>query len=134
MNWLEGINFTTSLVVLIILAIPISIGIFLYFFDRSQKQHAILRNYPILGRVRYMFEKAGPEVRQYLFNDDNSGKPFSREEYLHMVMPGKYLNSVIGFGSKRDFQEPGHYIRNAMFTKQNEEMRVDNDNLLSRHG
>ena len=71
MNWLEGINFTTSLVVLIILAIPISIGIFLYFFDRSQKQHAILRNYPILGRVRYMFEKAGPEVRQYLFNDDN---------------------------------------------------------------
>ncbi|PIC58405.1 hypothetical protein CSV80_05235 [Sporosarcina sp. P12(2017)] len=130
MNWLEGINLTTSLVVLIILAIPISMGIFLYFFDRSQKQHAILRNYPILGRVRYIFEKAGPEVRQYLFNDDNSGKPFSREEYLHMVMPGKYLNSIIGFGSKRDYQEPGHYIRNAMFTKQNEEMRVDNDNLL----
>ncbi|EGQ27031.1 glutamate synthase (ferredoxin), partial [Sporosarcina newyorkensis 2681] len=46
------------------------------------------------------------------------------------VMPGKYLNSVIGFGSKRDFQEPGHYIRNAMFTKQNDEMRVDNDNLM----
>ena len=41
-------------------------------------------------------------------------------------MPGKYLNSVIGFGSKRDFEESGYYIRNAMFTKQNEEMRVDN--------
>ena len=130
MRWFEGIYFTTSLIVLLLLAVPITIAIFLYFFDRRQKQHAILRNYPVLGRVRYMFEKAGPEVRQYLFNDDNSGKPFSREEYLHMVMPGKYLNSVIGFGSKRDFQEPGHYIRNAMFTKQNDEMRVDNDNLM----
>ena len=47
-----------------------------------------------------------------------------------MVMPGKYLNSVIGFGSKRDFEESGYYIRNAMFTKQNEEMRVDNANLI----
>ena len=47
-----------------------------------------------------------------------------------MVMPGKYLNSVIGFGSKRDFEESGYYIRNAMFTKQNEEMRVDNSNLI----
>lgn len=87
MRWFEGIYFTTSLIVLLLLAVPITIAIFLYFFDRRQKQHAILRNYPVLGRVRYMFEKAGPEVRQYLFNDDNSGKPFSREEYLHMVMP-----------------------------------------------
>ncbi|WP_153730543.1 FMN-binding glutamate synthase family protein [Sporosarcina obsidiansis] len=130
MRWFEGIYFATSLIVLLLLAVPIVIAIFLYFFDRRQKQHAILRNYPVLGRVRYMLEKAGPEVRQYLFNDDNSGKPFSRQEYLHMVMPGKYLSSVIGFGSKRDFQEPGHYIRNAMFTKQNEEMRVDNENLI----
>lgn len=130
MSWLEGLNITTSLIVLIILAVFISIIVFLYLFDRSQKQHAILRNYPILGRARYVSEKMGPEVRQYLFNDDNEGKPFSRQEYLHMVLPGKYLSSVIGFGSKRDFGESGYYIRNAMFTKQNEEMRVDNENLL----
>src|SRR5699024_4347574 len=48
-------------------------------------------------------------------------------DYLHMVLPGKYLKSVIGFGSKRDFDASGYYLRNAMFTKQNEEMRVDND-------
>lgn len=130
MSWLEGLNITTSLIVLIILAVFISIIVFLYLFDRSQKQHAILRNYPILGRARYVSEKMGPEVRQYLFNDDNEGKPFSRQEYLHMVLPGKYLSSVIGFGSKRDFGESGYYIRNAMFTKQNEEMCVDNENLL----
>lgn len=126
----ESISITTLLLVLILIIVPITIAIFLYVYDKRQKQHAILRNYPILGRMRYMLEKTGPELRQYLFDDDNDGEPFNREEYLHMVMPGKYLNSVIGFGSKRDFNEAGYYIRNAMFTKQNEEMRVDNEGLV----
>lgn len=130
MNWVEGISITTALLVLFLVVLPITIAIYLYFYDKSQKQHAILRNFPILGRMRYVLEKTGPELRQYLFDDDNDGEPFNREEYLHMVMPGKYLNSVIGFGSKRDFEESGYYIRNAMFTKQNEEMRVDNSSLI----
>ncbi|HJF33711.1 MAG TPA: FMN-binding glutamate synthase family protein [Sporosarcina psychrophila] len=130
MNWVESISITTTLLILFLVIIPITIAIFLYFYDRRQKQHAILRNYPILGRMRYMLEKTGPELRQYLFDDDNDGEPFNREEYLRMVMPGKYLNSIIGFGSKRDFEESGYYIRNAMFTMQNEEMRVDNENLV----
>ncbi|WP_203248196.1 FMN-binding glutamate synthase family protein [Sporosarcina beigongshangi] len=126
MFWIESISITTLLLIIV----PIAIILFLYFYDRRQRQHAILRNYPILGRMRYMLEKTGPELRQYLFDDDNDGEPFNREEYLHMVMPGKYLNSIIGFGSKRDFNEAGYFIRNAMFTKQNEEMRVDNDGLV----
>lgn len=130
MFWIESISITTALLILFLVVLPITIAVFLYFYDRRQKQHAILRNYPILGRMRYMLEKTGPELRQYLFDDDNDGEPFNREEYLHMVMPGKYLNSVIGFGSKRDFNEAGYFIRNAMFTKQNEEMRVDNEGLV----
>ena len=131
MNWfVEGVSITTMIVISILVIVPIGIVIFLYLLDRRQKQHAILRNFPILGRMRYMLEKTGPELRQYLFNDDNDGEPFNREEYLHMVLPGKYLSSVIGFGSKRDFDESGYFIRNAMFTKQNEEMRVDNETLV----
>lgn len=130
MDWFEGISLTTTLLVLILVVIPISIAIYLYFYDKRQKQHSVLRNYPVLGRMRYVLEKTGPELRQYLFNADHEGKPFNREEYLHMVLPGKYLNSIIGFGSKRNFEEAGYYIRNALFTKQNEEMRVDNDELI----
>ncbi|QUW23799.1 FMN-binding glutamate synthase family protein [Sporosarcina sp. Marseille-Q4063] len=131
MNWfVEGVSITTMIVISILVIVPIGIMVFLYLLDRRQKQHAILRNFPILGRMRYMLEKTGPELRQYLFNDDNDGEPFNREEYLHMVLPGKYLSSVIGFGSKRDFDESGYFIRNAMFTKQNEEMRVDNETLV----
>lgn len=131
MGFFEGISLTTTLLVLALVIIPISVAIYLYFYDKRQKQHAILRNYPVLGRMRYMLEKTGPELRQYLFNADHEGKPFNREEYLHMVMPGKYLNSIIGFGSKRNFDEAGYYIRNSLFTKQNEEMRVDNDELIA---
>ncbi|MBD7907434.1 FMN-binding glutamate synthase family protein [Sporosarcina gallistercoris] len=130
MSSLEGLSLTTMLIISAVIVIPILAIFYVYIFDRKQKQHAILRNYPILGRIRYMIEKVGPEFRQYLFDSDNEGKPFSREDYLHMVLPGKYLNSVIGFGSKRDFDSPGYYLRNAMFTKQNEEMRVDNDRKI----
>lgn len=130
MFWIESVSITTAILIIFLVVIPITIAIFLYIYDRRQRQHAILRNYPILGRMRYVLEKTGPELRQYLFDDDNDGEPFNREEYLRMVMPGKYLNSVIGFGSKRDFNEAGYYIRNAMFTKQNEEMRVDNEGLI----
>ncbi|MFF2755350.1 FMN-binding glutamate synthase family protein [Psychrobacillus sp. NPDC058041] len=145
MSWIETISISSTLLIVFLVIVPITVVIFLYLYDRKQKQHAILRNYPILGRMRYILEKAGPELRQYLFDNDNGGEPFNREEYLHMVMPGKYLNSIIGFGSKRNFNEAGYFIRNAMFTKQNEEMRVDNavivdtkryivdeDNLFSR--
>lgn len=131
MIWLESISVTAIILVLFLLIVPVGVVLYLYRYDRKQKQHAILRNYPILGRIRYTLEKAGPELRQYLFNEDNEGKPFSRQEYLHMVLPGKYLSNVIGFGSKRDFNEAGYFIRNAMFTKQNEEMRVDNETLIS---
>lgn len=130
MNWLESISISTTLLILFLVVVPIVTILFLYNLDRKQKQHAILRNFPILGRMRYMLEKTGPEFRQYMFDGDTEGQPFNREEYLRMVLPGKYLNSVIGFGSKRDFDAAGFYIRNSMFTKQQEEMRVDNSRVV----
>lgn len=130
-NWIESLSLTTTVLITVLVIIPIGSFIFLYVYDRNQRQHAVLRNYPILGRIRYVLEKTGPEFRQYLFDNDNDGEPFNREEYLHMVLPQKYLNNIIGFGSKRDFNKAGYYIRNAMFTKQNEEMRVDNTQLVN---
>ncbi|MDC3413454.1 FMN-binding glutamate synthase family protein [Aquibacillus sp. 3ASR75-11] len=109
----------------IILFILIVIGLYLYFIDRTQKQHPILRNYPLLGRVRYFFEQIGPELRQYWFNNDREGKPFSRNEYQHIVRKAKYKRDVIGFGSQRDFEEQGFYVRNSLFPKLTEELEID---------
>jgi glutamate synthase domain-containing protein 2 len=104
--------------------LPPIIFLYFYIFDRSQQQHSVLRNYPILGRVRYIFEQIGPEMRQYFFDSDTVGKPFSRSDYQNIVIAGKYLKTIISFGSKRDFEKPGWYIRNAAFPKLNEEMDV----------
>lgn len=145
MTWLQGLSVWAMILILILIIIPGVTFIYLYVYDRRQNQHAIMRNFPVLGRMRYMLEHTGPELRQYLFDGDNENEPFSRQQYLHIVMPAKYLSNVIGFGSKKDFTLPGYYLRNAMFTKNNEEMRVDNsktvptmryvideDNLFSR--
>ncbi|WP_085993841.1 FMN-binding glutamate synthase family protein [Oceanobacillus senegalensis] len=110
-----------------IFAVLIITGLSLYFVDRNQRQHPVLRNYPVLGRIRYFLEQIGPELRQYLFNSDLEGKPFSRIEYQQVVKKAKYKRDVLGFGSLRDFDSPGFYIRNAMFPKITEELKMDND-------
>lgn len=130
MSWTSILAIVLLVIIALVILVPvILLGIF-FLTDRKQNQHAILRNFPVLGRIRYLTEKIGPELRQYLFDDDNKGKPFSREDFLHIVLPGKYLGSVISFGSKRDFEDKGFYIRNAMFTKQVDEMRVDNSKVI----
>lgn len=116
------IGFAIIAVILIILVIVV---IYLYFTDRTQDQHPVLRNYPVIGRVRYFFEKIGPELRQYLFNNDNEGKPFSRNDYQHVVRKAKYKRDVVGFGSQRDFDKAGYYVRNSMFPKLTEELKMD---------
>ncbi|MSX34896.1 MAG: FMN-binding glutamate synthase family protein, partial [Actinobacteria bacterium] len=48
-------------------------------YDLTQRKHAILRNFPIVGHFRYMLEAVGPELRQYIVTDNNEEKPFSRD-------------------------------------------------------
>ena len=118
-----GLTVLTSLV-LIMISVPPILFLIWYVHDRRQSQHSVLRNFPILGRVRYFLEMMGPELRQYMFDADDEGRPFSRIDFSNIVVQGKYLKTVIGFGSKRDFDKPGLFIRNSMFPKQKEEMRV----------
>lgn len=111
-------------IALIILVVPPVIFLVWYFVDKRQSQHSILRNFPLLGRIRYIFEMMGPELRQYMFDSDHEGKPFSRTDFTNIVVAGKYMKTLIAFGSKRDFDKSGWYIRNSMFPKLAEEMRV----------
>lgn len=121
-DYLIIIVFTGGVIVLVLVLV---FFLSLYVIDRYQKSHSILRNFPLLGRMRYFLENLGPELRQYLFNSDREGKPFSRDDYSHIVHSAKYQRNVIGFGSKRDFREAGYYIRNSLFPKQMEELVFD---------
>lgn len=123
-NVFTVIAFVFCALVLLVLIITV---INLYFIDQRQKQHPVLRNYPVIGRARYLLETIGPELRQYLFDNDNEGKPIPREDYQHIVKKAKYKRDVIGYGSKRDFEEAGYYIRNSMFPKITEELKMDKE-------
>lgn len=123
----EKLAITLFIILVIFIAVPLITGIWIYILDRRQKQHSVLRNYPVLGNVRYFLENIGPELRQYLFANNREGKPFSRHQYQNVVKAGKYKERIHGFGSERDFDKPGFYIRNAMFPKLHEELRVDQE-------
>ena len=47
--------------------------------DLRQPHHSILRNYPVLGHMRFLFEGIRPEIRQYLIESDQDEEPFSRD-------------------------------------------------------
>ena len=48
-------------------------------YDLTQRKHAILRNFPVVGHFRYLLESVGPELRQYIVTDNNEERPFSRD-------------------------------------------------------
>ncbi|MBC8346874.1 MAG: FMN-binding glutamate synthase family protein [Candidatus Marinimicrobia bacterium] len=111
-------------VFIVVISVPPVLFLYVYLKDRRQSQHSILRNFPLLGRIRYIFEMMGPELRQYMFDGDTEAKPFSRADFTNIVVSGKYMKTLIAFGSKRDFNQPGWYLKNAMFPKLAEEMNV----------
>ena len=47
--------------------------------DLTQKSHAVLRNYPISAHLRFLLEEIRPEMRQYFFESEKDGMPFSRD-------------------------------------------------------
>jgi len=76
--------------------------------DLFQTQHAVLRNYPVLGRIRYFFEQIRPEIRQYLIEGDNEEEPFSREERSIVYQRAKGQEEARPFGTKQKVYEPGY--------------------------
>jgi glutamate synthase domain-containing protein 2 len=84
--------------------------VFFYIKDITQKKHAILRNYPIVGRLRYFFEQLGEYFRQYFFLGDRDERPFDRATRSWAYRLAKNEGGIIGFGSTFDMQAPGALI------------------------
>lgn len=115
-----------------ILGFLVIIGIIFFAFieDKKQSQHSVRRNFPVIARFRYLAEQISPELKQYFFEGDNEGKPYSRLDFQFIVKAAKYAKTIIPFGSKRNFDEPGFYIRNVLFPKQIAELKADNAELI----
>ncbi len=78
--------------------------------DIVQKKHAVLRNYPVIGHLRFFFEKQGDFFRQYLFSGEREEMPFNRSARNWIYRSAKNIGGTIGFGSTNDLREPGSII------------------------
>jgi len=82
----------------------------LIIHDVTQKKHTVLRNFPVIGHLRFFFEDLGEYFRQYFFSGDRSEMPFNRATRGFVYRLAKGEGSIIGFGSTNDLREPGSII------------------------
>src|SRR3954447_13722900 len=81
--------------------------------DALQRRHAILRNFPVVGHARYLIERIGPELRQYIVAGNDEERPFSRDQRRWVYASAKLENNYFGFGTDNDIEHtPGYVIVN----------------------
>ena len=89
------------------------IGLFLVALrDVFQRKHAISHNYPIVGHLRYLLEKVGPELRQYIVANNREELPFNRSQRSWIYASSKKENNYQGFGTDQDQNAPGFIFIN----------------------
>lgn len=76
--------------------------------DLFQTKHSILRNYPLAAQMRFMFEEIRPEMRQYFFEDDKDGTPFSRDKRAIVYQRSKLQLDKRPFGTQYDVYAPAY--------------------------
>src|SRR5438874_3434378 len=76
--------------------------------DLMQKSHAVLRNYPISAHIRFLLEEIRPEMRQYFFESEKDGMPFSRDTRAVIYQRAKMVLDKRPFGTQEDVYRDGY--------------------------
>ena len=88
---------------------------FLGLYDLLQNRHSILKNYPIMGHFRFLFEDFRPEIRQYFIESDQDALPFSRMQRSLVYQRAKNENADKPFGSIIDvYQQDYRFITHSL--------------------
>ncbi len=77
-------------------------------YDVTQRSHSILRNYPVIGHMRFLFEGIRPEIRQYLIESDQDEEPFSRDERSLIYQRAKGAEDKRPFGTRSRVYDSGY--------------------------
>ncbi len=102
-----GVGWLTFLIGLVLCAVG--------YYDLTQTKHAVLRNYPVIGHLRYMLEYIRPEMRQYFVESDKEAAPFSRAQRSLVYQRAKGESDKQPFGTQLDVKAPGfEWINHSM--------------------
>ena len=97
---LNGISAVPALAALVLALIGLR--------DSLQRQRSVLRNYPLIGHLRFLFEFVRPEIRQYFIESDNEETPFSRQQRSLVYQRAKGDPDKRPFGTQLDQRSAGY--------------------------
>ena len=108
---------------LLVLTVPL---LCLAIYDSFQANHAILRNYPLVGRARWFVERLRPYMQQYIIESDTGGAPISRMFRNIVYQRAKNSQDTVPFGTQLDTYEDGYeWIGHSLSANQVEDMDKD---------
>src|SRR5690554_1539353 len=106
---LSVLSFSALLLIGLFLLLAITLVV-IYIIDVNQSTHTLRRNYPVIGRFRYLFEHLGEFFRQYFFAMDREEMPFNRAQRSWVYRASKNADKNVAFGSTRDLTKNGTII------------------------
>lgn len=109
-RWLAAVLDLLAALFIFMIGALVLAALVMYVVDRTQTQHAVRRNFPLVGRFRYLFERLGEFFRQYFFAMDREELPFNRAQRGWVYRAAKNVDNTVAFGSTVDIHRPGSVI------------------------
>ena len=125
LDLLDGVLDAAMMLLALAILMALIAVVVLYVIDVTQNSQAIRKNYPVIGRLRYVFEHLGVFFRQYFFAMDREELPFNRAQRAWVARAAKKLDSTIAFGSTKPLNRPGDiFFLNSAFPPTKEEIEA----------
>ena len=125
LDLLDGVLDAAMMLLALAIVVALIAVVVLYVIDVTQNSQAIRKNYPVIGRLRYVFEHLGVFFRQYFFAMDREELPFNRAQRAWVARAAKKLDSTIAFGSTKPLNRPGDiFFLNSAFPPTKEEIEA----------
>jgi len=116
---------------LLILVVPM---VLIGYYDMFQKKHSILRNFPLVGRLRFLLETIRPEIIQYFVEQDTEGAPINRMFRSIVYQRAKKETDTNPYGTKVDVYRIGYeWMSHSTYAKSVDEIEKNPRVLIGRH-
>ncbi|MEK9760389.1 MAG: thiamine phosphate synthase, partial [Candidatus Puniceispirillum sp.] len=114
----------------LILAVIFALMAMVAIYDYWQKPRAVLGNYPLLGRFRFLLESIRPELRQYFWESDTDELPYSRNQRAMVYQRAKGIMAARPFGSDKDmYAEDFNWLNHSL-----QPSHIENSDFRTRVG
>jgi len=116
---LLGLFFISNLFILFLaLSILTATMLGVAIYDVLQTHHSLLRNYPLIGRLRWVFEHERTKIQQYFIEHDTNGTPYNREKRSDVYQKAKGDNNTVPFGTQLNVYDKGYeFMQHSMYPK-----------------